>query len=112
MNGLDETWVERPGYRIAALLEDIEAVVTALGAEKLPLVGHDWGASIGWSYVTHPDHGQWVKSWSLISGPHLAIWRLGGVPAWKHRSTNASLVRVVRYVNPLFSVESTNGAHG
>lgn len=62
-------------YRIAALLEDIEAVVTALGVEEFHLMGHDWGASIGWSYVSHPEHGQRVKSWSFVSGPHLAIWR-------------------------------------
>ncbi len=61
-------------YRIDRLLEDIEAAVQALGAERLHLVGHDWGASVGWSYVTHPDYGRRVRSWSFVSGPHLAIW--------------------------------------
>jgi pimeloyl-ACP methyl ester carboxylesterase len=61
-------------YRIDALLEDIEAVREALGADHFHLVGHDWGATVGWSYVTHPDYGKRVRSWSFISGPHLAIW--------------------------------------
>ncbi|MFC3282941.1 hypothetical protein [Litchfieldella rifensis] len=30
---------------------------------------------MGWSYVTHPDYGKRILSWSFISGPHLAIWR-------------------------------------
>lgn len=66
-------------YRIEALLDDIEAVIEALGVERMHLVGHDWGASIGWSYVTHPTYGKRVLSWSFISGPHLAIWRQWGL---------------------------------
>ncbi|WP_372609950.1 alpha/beta fold hydrolase, partial [Halomonas sp.] len=61
-------------YRITALLEDIEAVRETLGADQFHLVGHDWGATVGWSYVTHPDHAERVIRWSFISGPHLAIW--------------------------------------
>lgn len=61
-------------YRIDRLLEDIEAAVKALGVERLHLVGHDWGATVGWSYVTHPEYGRRILSWSFISGPHLAIW--------------------------------------
>ncbi|MCH4562536.1 alpha/beta fold hydrolase [Halomonas sp. EGI 63088] len=73
-------------YRIAALLEDIEAVIGVLGASRLHLVGHDWGATIGWSYVTHPNYGQRVLSWSFISGPHLAIWRQWGLEGLKSLS--------------------------
>ncbi|GGX96789.1 hydrolase [Litchfieldella qijiaojingensis] len=62
-------------YRIAALLKDIEAVIETLDTSQVHLVGHDWGATIGWSFVTHPQYSKRVLSWSFISGPHLAIWR-------------------------------------
>lgn len=34
-------------YRIEALIQDIESVVTELGYEQVHLVGHDWGSTIG-----------------------------------------------------------------
>ena len=63
-------------YRIEALLPDIACVLDAVvgrGA-RAHLVGHDWGSTIGWSFVAHPEFGSRVLSWQSISGPHLGIW--------------------------------------
>ena len=38
------------------------------------LVGHDWGSTIGWSFVVHPEYRKRVLSWTSISGPHLGLW--------------------------------------
>ena len=62
-------------YRLESVIEDIRDVVRAFGRERTHLIGHDWGSTIGWAFVTHPDYSRMVLSWTTISGPHLAIWR-------------------------------------
>ena len=93
-------------YRIDALLADIEAAVEALEADRLHLVGHDWGASVGWSYVTHPEYGKRILSWSFISGPHLAIWLRWArdeLTSWQPRRIWPALRQLLRasYTLPL-----------
>lgn len=63
-------------YRIETLLSDIACVLDAVVGRggRAHLVGHDWGSTIGWSFVTHPEFGRRVLSWQSISGPHLGIW--------------------------------------
>ena len=72
-------------YLIDRLLPDIEAVINATAGEhaKVHLVGHDWGSTIGWSFVTHPEFGLRVLSWSSMSGPHLGMWMNWGIEAFK-----------------------------
>ena len=56
-------------YGVAALAGDILEIARAVGKERFHLVGHDWGAAIGWKLVhDHPDR---VISWTGISVPHL-----------------------------------------
>jgi len=63
-------------YHIESLLPDIDAVLREIGGEeaKAHLVGHDWGSTIGWSFVCHPVFRERVLSWTSMSGPHLGIW--------------------------------------
>jgi pimeloyl-ACP methyl ester carboxylesterase len=43
-------------YAMAHLLADIEAVIDDLGADKVTLVGHDWGGAIAWQFaMAHQD---------------------------------------------------------
>lgn len=87
MRGVGLSKPVRPGrdYRIDRLLPDIESVINATAGEhaKVHLVGHDWGSTIGWSFVTHPQFGLRVHSWSSISGPHLGMWMNWGLEAFK-----------------------------
>lgn len=55
-------------YRVKELREDILNIATSLGAEKFHLVGHDWGAAIGWNIVyASPER---ILSWTALSVPH------------------------------------------
>jgi pimeloyl-ACP methyl ester carboxylesterase len=55
-------------YSIAELVDDVIAIADALGFDRFHLVGHDWGAAVGWGLVmTRPER---VLSWSALSIPH------------------------------------------
>ena len=55
-------------YRLQALSQDILNMADQLGARKFHLVGHDWGAVIGWNIVyNNPDR---IMSWTALSIPH------------------------------------------
>jgi len=56
-------------YRVDKLANDVLAISKFLNKSKFHLVGHDWGAAIGWK-VVH-DHQDAIISWTGISVPHL-----------------------------------------
>lgn len=65
----------RDNYRIERLLPDIAAVIDAVRGRDaaVHLVGHDWGSVLGWSFVSHPQYGRRVRSWTSMSGPHVGL---------------------------------------
>lgn len=63
---------ERSAYEIAVLVRDVVGLVDAMGEDRFYLVGHDWGAVIGWCVAA--EHPQRVKRAVLISGPHPDAW--------------------------------------
>ncbi len=92
-------------YRIATLIEDIDLVIKTLGGDRAHLVGHDWGSTIGWSYVTDAEYGVKVDSWTSISGPHLGIWMnwvLKGLKSLDLRRTGAVLSQLFKSSYVLF----------
>ncbi len=56
-------------YSLDKLSKDILGISNFLNKSKFHLVGHDWGAAIGWK-VVH-DHQDRILSWTGISVPHL-----------------------------------------
>ena len=57
-------------YHVDRLVGDVVAFVDALGVEQVDLVGHDWGAIVGWHFAhRHPDR---LRSWTAVSVPHMA----------------------------------------
>ncbi|GLY01530.1 alpha/beta hydrolase [Actinoplanes sp. NBRC 101535] len=62
----------RPGeaaaYRITEMTADVLALLDALGLESAHIVGHDWGASVGWLLAAnHPGR---VRTLTAVSVPH------------------------------------------
>jgi len=55
-------------YRLSALAQDVLALADALQAEQFSVVGHDWGAAIGWHLATL--HAQRVRRLVVLNGPH------------------------------------------
>ena len=110
---------DKPGgvrsYRIERLVEDVVGLVKALGAERVHLVGHDWGGVVAW-YVAmlHPEV---VERLVIINAPHPAVFRreirkpdqflrswyvyffqLPRIPEWAIRRNDFALLkRIFRY---------------
>lgn len=55
-------------YRMPHLIDDVEGLIAVLGRERCHLAGHDWGALVGWSFVSHRPH--LVLTWSALSVGH------------------------------------------
>ncbi len=55
-------------YNYEHLVSDVHAVAAAAGFDRYHLIGHDWGAIIGWGVVSNDDSR--VASWSALSVPH------------------------------------------
>ena len=63
---------EGEAYQISHLVSDVVAVADAVGAERFHLVGHDWGAAVGWSTVLQ--HSDRIDSWTGLSIAHPAAF--------------------------------------
>lgn len=58
----------RYAYRIEALTSDVAALLAAAGGGPVHLVGHDWGAAVGWAFAgRYPER---LKSLTAVSVPH------------------------------------------
>ncbi len=74
------------GYRIEAILPDFTAVIDAVfGADaRVHLVGHDWGSVLGFSYLCAQDGRARVRSFTSVSGPHVALMWAASFDAARH----------------------------
>ena len=55
-------------YTISKLSKDLFAVADTIGAEEFHLIGHDWGAVVGWiAVLSNPSR---INSWTALSLPH------------------------------------------
>jgi len=64
-NGIDN-------YRIDHLVDDVLGLLNALEINTIHLVGHDWGAVVGWFLAArHPDK---LTTFTAVSSPHPAAF--------------------------------------
>jgi pimeloyl-ACP methyl ester carboxylesterase len=55
-------------YRMPHLVADVVGMLDALGAERVDVVGHDWGAAVAWQLAgRHPAR---VRTLTAVSVPH------------------------------------------
>lgn len=55
-------------YRLDELAADVRALVEACGVERAHVVGHDWGAAVGWWFAMHyPDR---LDRLAVLNVPH------------------------------------------
>jgi pimeloyl-ACP methyl ester carboxylesterase len=55
-------------YRMSEIVADAVAVLDALGLESAHVVGHDWGAQVGWLLAAM--HRERVRTLTAVSIPH------------------------------------------
>ncbi|HET8561677.1 MAG TPA: alpha/beta fold hydrolase [Marmoricola sp.] len=58
----------RRAYAVSHLVGDVVALVDALGAGPVHLVGHDWGAAVAWAVAGQ--HADRVRTLTTVSVPH------------------------------------------
>ena len=78
------------GYRLPEVAADAAAVMDALGHAAFHVVGHDWGALVGWRLaLAGPER---VRSLTAVSVPHpAALWRaMSDDPDQRARSSYAT----------------------
>ncbi|HMK62344.1 MAG TPA: alpha/beta fold hydrolase [Acidimicrobiales bacterium] len=64
---------DRSAYRMEALVSDVLALADAAGADRMDLVGHDWGAAVSWALAArYPER---VRSLCALSVPHPGAMR-------------------------------------
>ncbi|XP_053670298.1 epoxide hydrolase 3-like [Anopheles nili] len=75
MRGYGDT--EKPqyryAYRIDNMTDDIRCLVRALGRQKFTLVAHDWGAVVGWHFITK--HMDMIDQYIMMDAPSQKIAR-------------------------------------
>lgn len=57
----------RWSYRMSQLVGDVEALIQQLGGKAVHLVGHDWGAVVGWALASQKP--ELIKSLTSLSVP-------------------------------------------
>jgi len=92
-------------YHIHKLANDVFQIADAFNCKQFHLVGHDWGASIGWTMLgLHPDR---ILSWTSLSIPHLLAFQ----KAYFHdkdqrkRSRYIALFKLPWLAEKLFSIK-------
>ena len=82
--------VGSPGdFTLATLADDLYAVLDAVGAAGVHLVGHDWGSIQCWAAVQDPRAATRISRYTSISGPdlrHFARWvrsRIRNPRSWR-----------------------------
>ena len=58
----------KSAYTIKKISQDILDITKSLGKDKFHLIGHDWGAAIGWN-IAYKGQDK-ILSWSALSVPH------------------------------------------
>lgn len=69
LRGYPGTTRPRRGYDIFTLIDDVKALIEALGLDKPLLVAHDWGGAIAWVFAHRYPH--LVRKMVIVNCPHL-----------------------------------------
>ncbi|MFY0643511.1 MAG: alpha/beta hydrolase [Bacteroidia bacterium] len=98
-------------YHLNHLTKDILEIVDSINKKDFHLIGHDWGAGIGWKLVH--DYSSRILSWTALSLPHLQaffesiltdkeqkvksryvnLFQIPYLPEWKLRSYDFKILR-------------------
>ncbi|MFZ0323710.1 MAG: alpha/beta fold hydrolase [Actinomycetes bacterium] len=79
LRGFGETSAPKQtsAYAIDRFVDDLVGILDMLQVEKVRLVGHDWGAAVGWQMcIQHPDR---VDRYTALAVGHPSAYAHGGV---------------------------------
>ncbi|PSQ87035.1 MAG: alpha/beta hydrolase [Bacteroidetes bacterium QS_4_64_154] len=81
-------------YDLDLLADDVCALIEAAGRDRASVVGHDWGAMVGWHLAhTHPER---LRRLAILNVPHPHVFRttLRSSPAQLLRNTYALFFQI------------------
>ncbi len=81
-------------YAMRPIVADTMGMLDALGLDRVDVVGHDWGANVGWMLATwHPER---VRTLTAVSVPHpLAYgWAFRHDPEQQQKASYIALFRM------------------
>lgn len=81
-------------YGMRPIVEDTVGMLDALGLDQVDVVGHDWGANVGWLLATwHPSR---VRTLTAVSVPHPRAygWAFRHDPEQQHKAAYIALFRL------------------
>ncbi len=81
-------------YHLDHLSADIVGLADHFGRETFAVVGHDWGASVGWWLAgQHPNR---VERLAVLNAPHPAVWveAMRNNPIQKRKSSYVRLFQI------------------
>jgi pimeloyl-ACP methyl ester carboxylesterase len=99
----------RRDYRMPELVADLGALIDASGAQRVHLVGHDWGAAVAWaaaaemperlatvSPVSVPHPGAFIKSFTNsrqgLASWYMYLFQLPRIPEWLLTRRNGAII--------------------
>jgi pimeloyl-ACP methyl ester carboxylesterase len=92
--GASDKPAHRDEYALDVVANDILEAADALRAASFRVIGHDWGASLGWWLATH--HAKRVERLVALNAPHPSIWHeaMTRDPAQRRRSAYVRFFRL------------------
>lgn len=97
-------------YHLDHLVADVLAMADSLGVDRFDLVGHDWGAIVGW-HLAHR-HRERLRSYTAVSVPHMAAVQQAlnsGESDQKQRSSYIDVFRAEGHVAERILLEDDAG---
>ena len=99
----------RRDYRMSELVADLGALIDASGAQRVHLVGHDWGAAVAWaaaaamperlatvSPISVPHPAAFIKSFATsrqgLASWYMFVFQLPRIPEWLLMRRNGTMV--------------------
>lgn len=70
---LSEKPAQKEAYRIEELVEDVAELIRHFGHEKAAVVGHDWGAAVGWAISQRKP--EILTKLACLQVPPPSIWK-------------------------------------
>jgi pimeloyl-ACP methyl ester carboxylesterase len=85
---------DRAAYDLDLLAKDILGLADAIGQHTFLLVGHDWGAAVGW-WIASQYPGR-LERFAALSAPHPAVWMdaIRTIPEQRSKSRYARMFRM------------------
>lgn len=103
---------EVEAYQIDQLVQDVLSIADQVGFDTFHLVGHDWGAGVGWKTVM--DFPERIHTWTAMAIPHSGVFfnALKNHPEQQKRSAYMKRLQMPFVPEFLFALNQQKVAEG